>query len=49
WIVHLLTSRLKGGDYHIKNLCIIHYRCHRTGLETSFVYKLPVILNKMTR
>ncbi|WP_158796439.1 group II intron reverse transcriptase/maturase [Pedobacter sp. L105] len=46
WIVHLLTSRLNGGDYNIKNLSIIHYKCHRMGFKTKFVYKLPVTLNK---
>ncbi|HWW42473.1 group II intron reverse transcriptase/maturase [Pedobacter sp.] len=40
-IVHLLTSRLKGGDYKISNLCIMHFGCHRRGFEYGFVYQLP--------
>ena len=42
WKIHLLTSRLKGGDYNNNNLCIIHDKCHRNGFELGFVYKLPV-------
>ncbi len=46
WKIHLLTSRLKGGDYNNSNLCIIHDKCHRNGFDTSFVYKLPVTHKK---
>jgi RNA-directed DNA polymerase len=42
-IIHLLTSRLKGGDYNISNLCIMHYGCHRNGFKSGFVYKLPIM------
>ena len=42
WIVHLLTSKLKGGDYKNSNLCIIHKNCHNEGFRKGFVYKLPV-------
>ena len=45
WVIHLLTSRLKGGDYNNSNLCVIHNKCHRKGFETGFVYKLPVTPN----
>lgn len=46
WMIHLLTNRLKGGDYRISNLCIIHSYCHRVGFANGFVYKLPVISNR---
>jgi RNA-directed DNA polymerase len=46
WIVHRITSRLKGGDYKMSNLCIIHDLCHRLGFKNGFVYKLPVISNR---
>jgi RNA-directed DNA polymerase len=46
WTIHLLTSRLKGGDYKNNNLCIVHDFCHRKGFQTGFVYKLPVISNR---
>lgn len=46
WIVHLLTSKLKGGDYKNNNLCIIHKKCHIEGFRNGFVYKLPVASNR---
>lgn len=46
WIVHLLTSKLKGGDYKNSNLCIIHQKCHKEGFRKGFVYKLPVASNR---
>ncbi len=46
WIVHLLISKLKGGDYKNSNLCIIHKKCHREGFENGFVYKLSVVSNR---
>ncbi len=47
-IVHLTTSRLKGGDYKISNLCMIHYSCHKYGFRSGFVYKLPANSNRIS-
>jgi len=38
WIIHLIINRLKGGNYNMHNLCIIHNRCHRMGFNTGFEY-----------
>jgi hypothetical protein len=45
-IVHRITARLKGGDYNMSNLCIMHDLCHKSGFNKGFVYKLPVISNR---
>lgn len=46
WTIHLINSKLKGGDYRTGNLCIVHTQCHRKGFKEGFVYKLPVVSNR---
>jgi RNA-directed DNA polymerase len=38
WRVHLIINRLKGGNYNMHNLCIIHDNCHKNGFNAGFEY-----------